>query len=75
MFFASGGSICAIIGGGTLLIVVVCTMSQAFCLVRNSIAMRPISGVSAARTYWTLMPVASVKILNSGRPSCSFVEE
>ena len=40
MCLASGGSICASIGGGTLLMVVVCRMSHAFCLVRNSIAMR-----------------------------------
>ena len=50
MCFASGGSICASIAGGTLLMVVVCRMSHAFCLVRYSIAMRAISGVSAART-------------------------
>ena len=40
MCLASGGSICASIGGGTLLIVVVCRMSHAFCFARNSIAMR-----------------------------------
>jgi len=55
--------------------VAVCTTSYDFWSARNSIAIRDISTASEARTYSTLMPVASVNSLNSGSPSCSLVDE